>query len=416
MTLLSVIAIGIAFLCFGLFSSKLQSSSITPPILFTFVGLGMGAFGFDIFRIDVTHQGIQVLLEITLILVLFSDAARIDLNRLREFHRIPRRMLIVGMPLTIVLGTAVAYGLPLGLTFCEAGLLAAILTPTDAALGQAVVSSKSVPERMRVGLNVESGLNDGIALPIVLVFASIASALATHDNQQWLVFGLSQVTLGPLAGVVVGWSSAWLLRRFRDSGWVSEGGEGIVALCTAGLCFMIAEVVHGNGFISAFVGGLVFGHMNRKRSHFLFEFVEAEGQILTNGAFFLFGALLLPQVLMEFHVWNWVFAVFALTAMRMLPVHLSLRGLSLSLPTSLFLGWFGPRGLASILFLLLVLEETVLPNGETISYVVLAAVVLSVLAHGITAAPLAKVYGNSRFANRDKLRNVTTTAEKKSVS
>lgn len=395
---LPLIAVALVFMGFGLVSRKLSMAVVTPPMVFVVAGLALSTPGLDLVHIKTDQQMLKLLLEVTLVLVLFSDAARIDLKRLRKDRIIPQRMLLIGMPLTILAGTAVAYILPLGLTFCEAALVAAILTPTDAALGQAVVSSKQVPESVRIGLNVESGLNDGIALPVILVLASIASALATNENQQWLLFAVTQLTFGPLSGIVIGISGAWLIQAANRRNWVSASGEGIIALCVAGLCFIVAESFHGNGFIAAFVGGLVFGNMNKNRCNYLFEFVETEGQIFTLGTFFIFGATLLPEALQSFNIWYWVFACFSLTVMRMLPVHIALRGLQINLPTSLFLGWFGPRGLASILFVLLVVGETLLPHPQIVTNIVFIAVMISVFAHGITAVPLAKRYGESPSA------------------
>ena len=291
----------------------------------------------------------------------------------------------------------VAYFLPLGLSVWEAALLAAILTPTDAALGQAVVENEIVPERIRRSLNVESGLNDGIALPVILILASVASAMAGNDVGSWVQFALAQLTLGPAAGVLVGFFGARLLNRADAHDWVSESGHGMIALVLAGLSFLLAEALGGNGFIAAFAAGLVFGDQLKNACHSLFEFVETEGQLLTLGAFFIFGALLLPNALTESALWispwHWLFAFLSLTLLRMLPMALSLVGLRLSLPSILFLGWFGPRGLASILFMLVVMKTSTLPHMETITNIVFIAVLLSVLLHGLTAAPLARKYG-----------------------
>lgn len=395
---LALIATAFVFLGFGLISKRLDGTIVTAPMIFVSAGFLLSSPVLGWLHVDLDQQVLRLLLEITLVLILFSDAARIDLVKLRKDHIIPQRLLMIGMPVTIILGTAFASLLPLGLTFCEAGLLVAILTPTDAALGQAVVSSEKVPESVRIGLNVESGLNDGIALPVILVFASIASALMTNDNQQWLSFALMQLGFGPLVGVLIGFGGAWLIRRANKLEWVSPSGDGIVALCVAGLCFIVAESIHGNGFIAAFVGGLVFGNYQKNRCHYLFEFVETQGQIFTYSTFFIFGALLLPMALSEFNIWYWVFAAFSLTVMRILPVYLALRGLKINLPTSLFLGWFGPRGLASILFVLLVIGDTMLPHPEVIANIVFIAVLMSVFAHGMTAAPMATKYGNSESA------------------
>lgn len=396
---ISLIAVALVFLGFGLVSKKLSSAIITPPMVFVTAGFILSGPVLGLVHLELDQHLLKLLLETTLVLVLFSDAARIDLKRLRSEHSIPLRMLLIGMPLTIVIGTAFAYSLPLGITFCEAALVAAILTPTDAALGQVVISSNRVPEPLKLGLNVESGLNDGIALPVILVLASIASALATNDNQHWFTFALSQLTLGPLSGIVIGYCGGWLIRRANSRNWVSESGEGIIALCIAGMCFIVAESLHGNGFIAAFTGGLVFGNYQKNRCKYLFEFVETEGQIFTLGTFFIFGALLLPMALTSFNIWHWVFAVFSLTLMRMVPVYIALKPNNLNLPTSLFLGWFGPRGLASILFVLLVLGETLLPHPEIVTNIVFIAVMISVFVHGLSAAPLALSYGNSRYAS-----------------
>lgn len=371
---------------------------VTPPMIFVGAGLLLseGFFGVIDFHID--HALLHLLLETTLVLVLFSDAARINLRMLKKDHNVPQRMLLVGMPLTVGLGGVAAYFLPLGLTICEAVLLSAILTPTDAALGQAVVNSKAVPMRIRQSLNVESGLNDGIALPLILLLASIASAITTENPADWFQFAALQLSLGPLAGVVVGYVGARFVNYADSRGWVSEAGQGIIALMLAGLSFVVAEALHGNGFIAAFVGGLVFGNSLKRACHYLFEFVETEGQLFTLSAFFIFGALLLPAALVSFNPWHLVFALFSLTVLRMLPVAVSLIGTNLKVPTQLFLGWFGPRGLASLLFMLLVLGDTMLQNANTITHIVFITVLLSVFLHGLSAAPLARIYGKMAAA------------------
>ena len=390
---LSILLIFVLFLCFGLLSKRIDGTMVTPPMIFVGAGLLLSETFLGAVDFQVGDDLLHLLLEATLVLVLFSDAARIDLSVLRKDHIVPQRMLLFGMPLTILLGCAAAYFLPLGLTICEAALLAAILTPTDAALGQAVVNSKAVPVRIRQSLNVESGLNDGIALPLILLLASTASAIATENTRDWVQFAALQLSFGPLTGVAVGYFGAWFLNRADDRGWVSEAGQGIISLVLAGLSFIIAEALHGNGFISAFVAGLVFGNRLKRTCHYLFEFVETEGQLLTLSTFFIFGALLLPDALASFNIWHWVFALISLTLLRMVPVAVSLVGINLKVPTKLFLGWFGPRGLASILFMLLVLSDTVLQHPETITNTVFIAVLLSVFLHGLSAAPLARIYG-----------------------
>ena len=390
---ISIILIFVLFLCFGLISKRIDGSVITPPMIFVGVGLLLSDSFLGVVNFHIDHDLLHLLLEATLVLVLFSDAARIDLERLKSDHNVPQRMLLAGMPLTILLGTGIVYFLPLGLTICESALVAAILTPTDAALGQAVVNSKAVPIRIRQSLNVESGLNDGIALPVILVLASTASAIATENTHDWVKFAALQLTFGPAIGVLVGYFGAKFLNYADSRGWVSETGQGFISLVLAGLSFILAEALQGNGFIAAFLAGLIFGNNLKQSCKYLFEFVETEGQLLTLSTFFIFGALLLPESLSVFNPWYWVMGIISLTLLRMLPVAISLVGTNLKIPTKLFLGWFGPRGLASILFVLLVLNETELAHPQIITNIVFITVLLSVFLHGLSAAPFAQKYG-----------------------
>ena len=389
---IAIIAAGV--ILFAAISNRLRDTVLTPPMIFAGFGLLIGSAVFGLVDLDVEHEFIHGLAEVTLILVLFSDAARIDLRQVRRDHNLPVRLLLVGLPLIVIAGTAVAFALPLGLTFWQAALLAAILAPTDAALGQSVVSSPRVPARIRQALNIESGLNDGIALPLVLFFACLASAVGGESEaQNWLVFGAKQIGLGPLAGVAIGLVGARLIDRAAARNWLTESFEGLAILALALLAFAGAEIIGGNGFIAAFVSGVVFGNQVRGRCGFIFEFVEAEGQLLTLSTFLVFGAVLLPTVVDHLGWATLLYAVLSLTAIRLLPVAISLFGAGVRAPTLFFLGWFGPRGLASILFALLILEEAAVPAADEIMAVTIVTVALSILAHGITAAPAARWYG-----------------------
>ncbi|MFQ5625864.1 MAG: cation:proton antiporter [Methyloligellaceae bacterium] len=389
----TVIATGVIF--FALVSKRLENTIITPPMVFAVFGLIIGEAVLGLADLDFGHGFTHGLAELTLILVLFSDAARIDLSLLRRDHNLPVRMLLVGMPLTIVAGALVALALPLGLSLWEAALLATILAPTDAALGQAVVSSPLVPARIRQALNVESGLNDGIALPLVLLFASLAGMAHTGEGgQNWALFGAKQIMLGPLAGMIIGGAGAWLLDTAVKKEWITESYEGAAVLGIALLAYSGAEIIEGNGFIAAFVSGLVFGNFVRGRCGFVFEFAEAEGQLLVLLTFLIFCAAILPH---SFGDIDWVIALYAvlsLTVIRMLPIAVSLIGSGVRAPTTAFLGWFGPRGLASLLFALFVLEDIPTGAGTTLLVITVVTVFLSILAHGLSAAPLARRYAD----------------------
>jgi NhaP-type Na+/H+ or K+/H+ antiporter len=399
MDLATIAIVGGLFFAYALVSGRLEGTMLTAPMIFVVFGFLAGSGGFGFAKIDVEHSAIHVIAELTLILVLFTDAARIDVDRVRRDHNLPTRMLLIGLPLAIALGTFVAAVLFPTFSIWEAALLAALLAPTDAALGQSVVSAKAVPLRVRQSINIESGLNDGIALPAVLMFAALAGAAHGGDESgDWLQFGLLQVTLGPLAGAAIGYVGARLLDTAAERGWATTTFQGIGILSLSVLAYTVAEMIGGNGFISAFVGGLVFGNCLRHPCTFLFEFMESEGQLLMLITFLVFGAALLPEGLAHVDVTIVVYAVLSLTLIRMIPIALSLIGSGVRLPTYLFLGWFGPRGLASILFVLLILEEAEIPHGEEILSVAVITVALSVILHGISAAPLAAVYG--RFTKR----------------
>jgi NhaP-type Na+/H+ or K+/H+ antiporter len=316
---------------------------------------------------------------------------------------VPVRLLVIGLPLTIIVGTLVAAGLFAGLSFWEGAVLAAILAPTDAALGQAVVSSRLVPVRIRQALNVESGVNDGVVLPLLLILLAVAgTAEHTESVGYWVRFTALQITLGPLVGIGVGYVGGKLVELASRTGWMNHAFQQIAALGLALLAFAAAELVGGNGFIAAFVAGLVVGNFVRSICGCLFEFGEAEGELLTYFVFGIFGAVMVPRAMAGITAQGWLYAGLSLTVIRMVPVALSLVGSRLRPGTVLFLGWFGPRGLASILFALLMLEEFPLTGSSTIVDVVVATVLLSVFAHGITAVPWANLYARHMDKMKDE--------------
>ena len=337
---------------------------------------------------------IHIIAELTLIMVLFTDAARLDLKRLWNDHNLPMRMLIIGLPLVVVTGTIIAMQIFPALTLWEAALLAALLAPTDAALGQSVVSAKIVPVRIRQAINVESGLNDGIILPAVLLLAALAGSQSEiSEASVWIRFGLLQVTLGPLVGVLVGYVGARMIDTMTERKWMNTSAQGLGILSLAMLTYVLAELVGGNGFIATFIAGMMFGNIIRNPCTFLFEFMETEGQLLMLITFLIFGAAMLPEGLHHMTPSVFLYAVLSLTIIRMFPIGISLIGAGLKLPTIAFLGWFGPRGLASILFVLLILDRSNIAHHDELFTIIIITVGLSVLLHGITAAPFAKWYG-----------------------
>lgn len=394
MTVGVILLLLIALLLWAMFADRLHSAPITGPLAVTTVGLLL-AYWRPI-EAESARLLTHALAELTLVVVLFTDAAKINVRSLLMNQCIPRKMLLIGLPGSIALGTLCGLWLFPKLGIWGAALLAAILAPTDAALGDAVVSNESVPLRIRQSLSVESGLNDGMVVPVVLLFACFTGFV--HDigsSTEWLVFGFQQIVFGSLAGLSVGYIGAHLLQWSINKQLLADRWQGIAALALAGIAWSGAELVHGNGFISAFVAGLLFGDQLRSPAHALFEFTESEGQILVLGTFALFGVALLPTALQNASPTVLVYALLSLTIVRMLPVLLSLIRVKLLLSSRFFLAWFGPRGLASLLFVLLIGEQSGLPQIELITTIVFCTVALSVVLHGITAGPIAKHYGNA---------------------
>jgi NhaP-type Na+/H+ or K+/H+ antiporter len=321
-----------------------------------------------------------------------------DVRRLLGDHDLPLRMLAIGLPLTVIAGTACAFWLFPHATLASAFLVAAILAPTDPALGQSVVANRAIPVRIRQAINVESGLNDGLSLPIVLFAAALFGSSEGVGPSHWVLFAGKQVVLGPLAGVVAGFVGVRLIQVCAGRGWMTEPFKALAILSVAVLAYLVAELIGGNGFIAAFTAGLMLGGMVRDHGTFLFEFMEGEGQLLTLIVFFVFGAVMLPEGLGHASWSILLLAILFLTIIRMLPIALSLIGTRLSFVSLAFLGWFGPRGIASILFALLILEREIPSGGDDILACVVITVALSIVLHGVTAAPLARLYG--AYVNR----------------
>ena len=391
MTLIAVFTIALIYFIYSAQSQRFENTIVTAPMLFLVVGLLLSKYGLNLIPIHTHVDVIHTIAEITLILVLFIDASHIRLDALLKNKSLPVRMLLIGLMLTVALGTLIAYYLFPSIGIWQALLLAAILAPTDAALGQSVVSNLKVPLRIRQTLNVESGLNDGMALPLVLIAAFLASMAASSD-QNWVKFVALQLILGPVIGIIVGVVGAKVLNVAVERKWVTEIGIGITSLMIAICAYTGAELVHGNGFIAAFISGLCFGNSFKQESKFFYEFAETQSHLLTTFTFLMFGAVLLPSVMPLINMNHFIYALLSLTVIRMLPVSISLIGSGVKPITHLFLGWFGPRGLASVLFALLILQNSSVPNKEEILIVTFLTVALSVILHGVTAAPFANSY------------------------
>lgn len=308
---------------------------------------------------------------------------------MKERH-LPIRLLLIGLPLTMVLGVGAAIGMFPGENLWLLALMALILSPTDAALGQAVVTSERVPLRIRQAINVESGLNDGFALPPILICLAVLSGEA--GETKWGLFTVEQFVFGPLVGGLVGWIGGKLLEESAKRSWMNETFQRLSSLSIAVLAYAGAEMVHGNGFIAAFFAGMFLGTTRKIYRERIHGFGEAFGQILVLFVFLLAGAILVP---LSWPHWDWialVYAVLSLTVIRMVPVAISLLGAGLDKGTILFLGWFGPRGIASILYLLMAVLQIGADGHRRIFSVITLTILLSIFLHGMSAVPFSRMF------------------------
>ena len=379
---------------YSIASGGLERTPINGALLFAAFGLALGPLGLDILSLNVDTEGLRTLAELTLAMVLFTDAANANLGILKKSFHIPQRLLLIGLPLTILLGFGVGVLVFDGLTLLEIAILATMLAPTDAALGKAVVTNEAVPSNIREGLNVESGLNDGICVPILFVFLALVTATGAETSTPVLAMKLvaEEIGIGVAVGVGLTVLGSWLGTKFADRGWITETWRQLTVPALAVACFAVAQWLGGSGFIAAFTGGLLFGGLTKRHKHKLLLAAEGTGDTLALITWVVFGAAVVGQEVRYF-TWEVVlYALLSLTVVRMVPVFLVLAGLSLRADEKLFMGWFGPRGLASIVFAVIVLNKH-LPGGDTMAITVVCTVVLSIVAHGLSANPLVAALG-----------------------
>jgi NhaP-type Na+/H+ or K+/H+ antiporter len=381
-------------LAYSALAGRIEKTWITGPILFTLFGVIFGRHGLGLLSTDAGAETLRTLAEFTLALVLFSDAAGADLKTLRKVQRLPIRLLAIGLPLTILLGFGVGKLTFAELSVFEIALLATMLAPTDAALGKGVVSNEAVPGGVRQGLNVESGLNDGICVPILFLFLALASGEGDGESPWHVGLGLfaEEVGIGLACGLVITAAAVWLLKLCTRLGWLSETWSKVIVVLLAFTCFGAAQALGGSGFIASFVGGLLFGGLMRADKEPMLKPAEGIGDVFSLLTWVFFGSVVVGQI-SDFFDWSAVlYAVLSLTVIRMLPVFLVLIGMGMSTEAKLFTGWFGPRGLASVVFIVIVMGDE-LPGEQTMATVVGWTVVLSIVLHGITANPWAKRFG-----------------------
>jgi sodium/hydrogen antiporter len=387
-----IATIAFLLLVFSAVSGRLDRSVVTPAIFFTTAGLVAGPL-LGLIDLHVGGEFVKLLAEATLTLVLFADASRISFPALRSEFAVPARLLGIGLPLTIAAGTLVGIGVLPGVSVLEALVLSIMLACTDAALGQAVVTDERIPSRIRQGLNVESGLNDGICVPLFFIALALAEAddgTVTAHTAAHLV--LEEIGYGLVAGLAAGVIGALALSAAARRSLVEPHWLQILTLATAILAAGAATGLGGSIFIAAFTGGFLFGVVRRDSGGEVSYLVDEGGELLNAVTFIVFGAVILGPALDDLGWEVLAYAVLSLTVVRMLPVALSLLGSGARRPTLAFVGWFGPRGLATIVFAVILIDESALPHERTLLLAVVATIGISVFVHGLSARPLTDRY------------------------
>ena len=387
---------------YSLASRRLERTVVTAPIVFTVAGMLMFPSLAGILRAGGTPNILLHVAEIGLVLLLFTDASRTDLKVLLSIRNLPARLVSTGMLLIILLGAVVGKLVFPQLSIWEAGILSAILAPTDAGLGQVVVTSSRVPVRIRQALNVEAGLNDGLSVPFLLLFAALSVAEVHGPGRSLVHFIVEQLGFGVLVGLVIGLPGGCLLDVAYRAKWMAEPFRQIGVVTLPLLCLVVSNTTGASMFIASFVAGLAVQICFQDAGTHSVEFAEEWGQFVNLGVFFLFGMAVVRDW-SRLTAASWCYALLSLTVVRMLPVALALIGTHLSAASVVFMGWFGPRGLSSIVLGLVYLEQQVhMPDEHPLRYAVTATVALSIFAHGLTAVP-----GIDLYARRVALLNAS---------
>lgn len=380
-------------LLFSLFSVRIEKTGLSGPILALIIGLVTGPLLLNIFDMTVEGEEYRIIAELALALVLFTDASKTNLTVLQKNSSIPIRLLLIGLPLTIIFGMVCGYLLFKGFSWIEVGILATMLAPTDAALGKAVVTNKSVPSRIREALNIESGLNDGISVPVLFLF--IAFFTTQSGDGLGTLYGLrllvKEIGIGLLTGLTITFVIVWVAHYANKHNWISESWQPMIIITLSFSCFIVAQLAGGSGFIACFAGGFLFGTINNKYNLKinLLNSAEGFGDTMSLVTWLIFGSLIITAFFPEFTWEVIIYAVLSLTIIRIIPVVLSLINTGMSGKEKLFVGWFGPRGLATIVFAIIVVDVE-LPHQSTIIITVVCTIMLSVILHGFTANPFIK--------------------------
>ncbi|MDC0738472.1 cation:proton antiporter [Cognatishimia sp. SS12] len=385
-----IIAAGL--MAFALVARLVTRAVLTAPIVMLAAGAGLSYAGAAPLSLQLHH--LHLFAEVALVVLLFLDAARTDVRGLLSKHVWPLRAIVLGMPLSFLLGTAAFWVVLPDAQIGLVMLLAALMVPTDAALGKSLVENEALPKRTRRALVVESGLNDGIALPAILICAALA-AHAPAEHGGWGLFVASQLLIGPIVGAALGVAMARVMLWAQSQGYTSELYEGIATLALAACAYLAATSVGGNGLIAAFCCGAGFGYVAAGRCSFVYEFLDGDGQLLSWAAFFLIGALLVPEALSALTLPMALAILVSLCLVRPASILAAFTGSDADMRTKLLLGWFGPRGLATALFALILADRLPGDMGQYVVDFAANAVWISAVLHGVSVIPITRAFARA---------------------
>jgi NhaP-type Na+/H+ or K+/H+ antiporter len=387
---------------YSLAAKRLSTTLVTGPMLFTAVGVMIGPKAFDLVDLTLSNDDVELLLNTTLAVVLFVDATHINLTSMRRGWSGPARLLLLSFPAMLVFGYAIGWALFPSLGIFAVAAIATILAPTDAALGQAVITNPKVPLGIRQTLSVESGLNDGLALPVLITILAVAQADAAADPAHVLVDELvKEVGFGLLAGLGIGLlatGAIWTAKRMSLP--ITGVAVSVASLGALVAAAGAAQAMGGSVLIAAFVAGLAVAPQIQSFGHEASAFSEEVVVILTLLAFVVFGGGILSSQLSSLSWQVALYAILSLAVLRPLAVAVGAIGSGATTQTIAFVGWFGPRGLASILFVAVIVRKAPDLDGlATILSVMTWTVAASIVAHGLTAWPGSNAY--ARWATRN---------------
>lgn len=388
----NLVLIASSVFVYSLLAGRIEKTAISGPIIFVILGIIAGPLAFNFFDSGMNEEGYKTLAEVALALMLFTDASNTNFRVLEHNYATPMRLLFIGLPLTIILGLLAGKFVFNGFAWIELAILATILAPTDAALGNAVVTNRAVPSKIREALNVESGLNDGISVPVLFLLIAIFAAETQGDVS--FAFGLGlfakEIGIGLGIGLFVTYVGARLIHYSTTKKWITSSLKPLVIIALTLACFSLAQLLGGSGFIACFTGGLLYGQLSKKYKIESMLSAEGTADILSLITWMIFGAVVVSSSISVFTWHIALYAILSLTIVRMLPVYISLIGSGIPSKERYFMGWFGPRGLASIVFAIIIIDLQ-LPHQETILLTIVCTILGSILLHGITANPIIKL-------------------------